>query len=452
MNKDLLDVGLAALSVFGPGAQRDRLLRMNFPHEDGPANSTMLVNAVKMHEELSRDFRIEAEVLADDAGIPLKSMMGRMVTITLVREDGSLRYMNGYVATFAFVRADGGFAYYRMVLEPWLAFARLRKDNVSFHHRSVVELTETTFAHYRQHDWTTRLSLDYRGKKLTCANQHNETDYNHLHRRWEDAGLYYWYEHRADGHTLILADDSMQARAIDAIRLDGTDGQIHFRGSAGSDEADGLREWQPVRNLGSGTTTLASFNYKSPRAVRVTGYSLNEQGDVAGHELYENAGAYGFADAQDGEAFAQRRMEERDRTTQSFEAGGNDRVAQPGRTFKLAGHFSAAARSPAHGEERKPGKGERDYLIVSVTHTATNNYPAGPHGKSEYSNTLTCIRRDIRWRPGRGHNSEPCANPGVQTAIVVGPPGEVVHTDELGRVKVQFHWDRLGQFDQGSSP
>jgi type VI secretion system secreted protein VgrG len=449
--KNFLGIGMQALSAFSTLSQHGRLMRMDFPHCDGPS-AAMLINKIRMREELSRDFRIEAEVLSDDAGIPLKSMMARMVTILLVREDGSIRHMNGYVSSFALVRTDGGFAYYKMVLAPWLAFARQRKDNVSFRHRSVLEMTEATFAHYRQHDWTTRMSLDYEDKKLTCANQHNETDYNHLHRRWEDAGLYYWYEHRAHGHTLTLADNSMQAESVDTSRLDGMAGQVHFRGNAGSDEADGIREWQAVRKLGAATTTLASFDYKNPHAVRVSGCSLNEQGDVAAHELYENAGAYGYANMQEGEKLAQRRMEARDCTTQYFEAAGNDRGAQPGRTFTLAGHFSAGVKPPARGEERKLDKGARDYLIVSVVHTASNNYPAGPQGKSEYANTLTCIRRDIRWRPGHLYNSEPCANPGVQTAIVVGPPGEDIYTDDLGRVKLQFHWDRLGQYDQASSP
>lgn len=452
MMSTLLEAGAAALSVFSARSQNTRLMRMIFPHDDGPSNAAMLVNTVRMREELSRDFRIEAEVLSDDAGIPLKSMMGRMVTILLVREDGSVRYMNGYVSTFAFVRSDGGFAYYTMILEPWLAFARLRKDNVSFHHRSVLELTEATFDHYRQHDWTTRLSLDYEDKKLTCANQHNETDYNHLHRRWEGAGLHYWYEHRKDGHALILSDNSMQAEPIDMTRADGVAGLMHFRGQAGSNEADGIQAWQAIRKVGAGSTTLASFDYKRPRAARVTGYSLNEQGNVPDYERYENTGAYGFADACAGEALAQRRMEEHNRSTQYFEAEGNDRTAQPGRTFRLAGHYSAMPKVPMPGEDWKPGKGSRDYLIVSVVHTASNNYPSGANGKSEYRNTFTCLRRDIRWHPGRGHNSEACKNPGVQTAIVVGPPGEDVHTDELGRVKLQFHWDRLGEFDQASSP
>ncbi len=40
---------------------------------------------------------------------------------------------------------------------------------------------------------------------------------------------------------------------------------------------------------------------------------------------------------------------------------------------------------------------------------------------------------------------------GVQSAIVVGPKGEDIYTDEFGRVRVQFHWDREGKFDENSS-
>jgi type VI secretion system secreted protein VgrG len=62
------------------------------------------------------------------------------------------------------------------------------------------------------------------------------------------------------------------------------------------------------------------------------------------------------------------------------------------------------------------------------------------------------VRKDIQWRPGRHYNSEPCTYPGIQTAIVVGPEGAEIHTDGYGRVKVQFHWDRQGKYDENSSP
>ncbi|MFC5552305.1 type VI secretion system Vgr family protein [Massilia aerilata] len=437
----------AALSAFSYGAQHNRLMRMDFPRGDGP-DRILLPNRLKAHEEVSRCYLYELEVLSDDARIPLKAIMAKMVTISVVREDGSLRYFNGYVTEFRFLRTDGGFAFYRMVLEPWLAFTKLRKDNVSFHGKSVIELTELTFAHYRQADWRTHIIDD--DPRLTCANQYGETDYNHLHRRWEALGLMYSYEHRADGHTLWLYDRSTLAQPIDPTRIDDS-GEIPFRDKAGSLEDDGIREWSPVRRLGSGRTTLASFDYKNPVVQRASAESLNNQGDVYPHEIYENTGSYGFRTHDEGEKLAQQRMGERDANTQTFEARGNARTAQPGRCFKLGGHFSAELRVPKRGEPAKPSIRNRDYLILSVDHEASNNYQAGPGAPSHYENTFRCVRRDIQWRPGRHYNSQPCSYPGIQTAIVVGPAGAEIHTDGYGRVKVQFHWNRLDNYDENSS-
>ncbi|MFS2215049.1 type VI secretion system Vgr family protein [Telluria sp. Tellsp104] len=438
----------AALSAFSFDAQHDRLMRLDFPQDDGP-EAILLPNRLSAHEEVSRCFRFEVELLSDDARVSLKAIMGRMVTISLAREDGSLRYFNGYVTEFRFLRADGGFAFYHMVLEPWLAFAKLRKDNVSFHGKSVIELTELTFARYRQADWNPVIVGQY--PRMTCANQYDETDYNHLHRRWEELGLHYWYEHRADGHTLWLSDRSTLAQPIDPTGIDDA-GEIPFRNKAGSLEDDGIREWSPVRRLGSGQTTLASFDYKNPVAQRSTAESLNNQGDVFPYEIYEDTGSYGFRTHDEGEQLAQQRMGERDANTQTFEARGNDRTAQPGRCFKLADHFSAELRVPKRGEPAQPSIRDRDYLILSVDHEASNNYQAGPGAPSNYENTFHCVRKDIQWRPGRHYNSQPCTYHGIQTAIVVGPAGAEIHSDGYGRVKVQFHWDRLGKYDENSSP
>ena len=438
----------AALSAFTLDAQHDRLMRLAFPRNDGP-EAILLPNRLRAHEEVSRCFRFEVELLSDDARIPLKAMMARMVTISVVREDGSLRYFNGYVTEFRFLRADGGFAFYQMVLEPWLAFAKLRKDNVSFHGKNVIELTELTFAHYREADWCSHIIDE--DPRMTCANQYDETDYNHLHRRWETLGLMYSYEHRADGHTLWLYDKSYLAQPIDPTGIDDS-GTIPFRDKPGSLEDDGIREWSPKRCIGSGQTTLVSFDFKNPVVQRSTAESLNNQGDVFPYEIYENTGSYGFRTHDDGEKLAYQRMGERDANTQTFDARSNDRTVQPGRFFKLGGHFSAELQSPARGEAPHPSIADRDYLILSIDHEASNNYQAGPGAPSNYENTFRCIRKDIQWLPGRNYNSHPCTYPGIQTAIVVGPTGSEIHTDGYGRIKVQFHWDRLGKYDENSSP
>jgi type VI secretion system secreted protein VgrG len=441
---------MAVLCALGEDYQDNRLLRIDFPREDGPKKAVLLVDSLKAREEISRGFRFDVELLSNDDRIPLKSMIGKMATISLVRDDGSLRYFNGYVTEFKLLRADGGLAWYAMALEPWLSFARLRKDNVSFQRQSVVEITETTFDHYRQRDWKPILFDDH--PRITCWNQHNETDYNHLHRRWEEVGLHYWYEHRFDGHTLLLGDNTTLAEPIDALRGADQPDAMHFRAESGSKEDDGIHQWSAMRQIGSGSMLLASFDYKRGRPLMAMGNSLNQQGDVASYELYENGGSYAYNNVDDGDKLAQRRMEERDTRSQYFEAQGNARVAQPGRRFRLDGHFSAVPKVAPRGEEARPSIAMRDYLILSVEHNASNNYQVGAHEPSRYANSFVCVRQSIRWRPGRHYHSEPCADPGVQTAIVTGPPGEEIYTDSLGRVKIQFHWDRLGKHNEHSSP
>jgi type VI secretion system secreted protein VgrG len=433
----------AALSAFSGNSQHKRLMRLDFPFDDGPP-AILLPNKLVAREEVSRGFRFIVEVLSDEARIPLKMLMGRMVVISLVREDGSLRYFNGHITEFRFLRTDGGFAFYQMVLEPWLAFARLRKDNVSFHGKSVREITEETLKHYRQADWH-MYPIDE--SKLTVANQHNETDYNHLHRRWEALGLHYWYEHEFGRHRLMISGNSFLSERIDEEAY-----VIPFHKKSGSLEDDGIHEWTAVRRLGSGQTTLATFDYKSPGAQRAKGISANRQGDIFPYEVYEDTGSYGFRIRDDGEQLATRRMEEADKDTQYFEAKGNERSVLPGRTFKLGGHFSAEPRSPEYDPEPRRSIDDRFYLILSVDHEVANNYQAGPGAPSHYENRLTCIRKDIRWRPGRNYNSEPGTYMGLHTAIVVGPAGADIHTDDYGRVKLQFHWDRLDKYDENSSP
>lgn len=450
MEDGRLAADLARLFAAGRRVQDSRLLRMEFPRDDGPPDTALLVNSLRAHEAMSRDFRFDAELLSDNLHVPLTAMMGRMVTISMVRDDGSLRHFNGYVGEFRLLRSDGGFAFYQMVLQPWLAFSRLRMDNVSFHERSVIEISETTFDHYVQRDWQNRLHEEQ--AILSCANQHNETDYNHLHRRWEDQGIHYWYEHRADGHTLCLGDNTWLTDSIDPSDSHASAAdEMVFRSGDGALEGDGIRDWQAVRKIASGSLTLASFNYKQPYASRASGHALHEQGDVFAHELYQDSG-YGYAGMDDGEALAQRRLEEQHCRAQYFDAAGNHRCAQAGRSFTLGGHFSGMQSVPARGVAARADIRSREYLILSVDHVASNNYQAGTGAKSHYENRFSCIRKSIRWYPGRQFNSTPCALPGVQTAIVTGPPGETIHADALGRVKVQFHWDRLGKFDAGSSP
>ena len=135
----------AALQALGASRQHNRLLRLQFPNQDGPA-ALMLANRLEARESLSRDFHFTVEVISNDPAISLKDVQGKLVTVELVREDRSRRFFNGYVFEFRRVRADGGQVYYDMVLLPWLAYLRLRRDNYLFHNKSVADQTDDIFA------------------------------------------------------------------------------------------------------------------------------------------------------------------------------------------------------------------------------------------------------------------------------------------------------------------
>src|SRR5690606_32317567 len=86
------------------------------------------------------------------------------------------------------------------------------------------------------------------------------------------------------------------------------------------------------------------------------------------------------------------------------------------------------------------------YKLISIEHHFGPSL-RGEHGA--YTNDFQCIPHSFEWRPAR-RRSRPRIY-GIQTATVVAPPGEEIHTDEHGRIKVQFHWDRRGKYDQNSS-
>ena len=191
-----------------------------------------------------------------------------------------------------------------------------------------------------------------------------------------------------------------------------------------------------------GSVALASFDFKSPHPAMTSLPTVNQQGDVPNIESYEYTGALGFKSGA-GRSLAQLRMEEAEAAGKQFDGSGNNRSVMPGRWFRLTGHFD--------GDAGAAGEQAREFLITEVTHSASNNYHVKATSESYYENRLSAIRKIIPFRAGRDHNSVETKIHGIQTATVVGPAGEEIHTDEYGRVRVQFHWDRVGANDEKSS-
>lgn len=415
--------------------QHHRILRLVFPNNDGPA-AILLVNALHAVEGLSRPFEYTLELLSDDARIELKALQGKMLCVELVRRDGTLRYFTGRVFRFRLKKVDGGFAWYEATLGPWFDVLGLRKDNYLFHGATLYDQTRAIFSDYGVlADWAWRMKSTS-GREhapMTDACQFDETDANYLARRWAAAGLFYWFEHTERGHTLVLGDDSTAAPPIDG----GPD--VPWQRHGGALEEDGIADWSPSRRLTQSSVAVTSYDFKNGRPAIASMPTLNRQGAVPAIESYEYTGAFGFRDIRDGDALARLRMEEIEARAKLFDGGGNNRQLMPGRWFRLTGHF-----------DEDGGSGATEFLVVDCRHEVTNNYQVAD-GEPRYENRISCLRRHIPWRPGRGYGCVETRIYGIQSATVVGPAGEEIHTDAFGRVRVQFHWDREGKNDERSS-
>ncbi|WP_409315340.1 type VI secretion system tip protein TssI/VgrG [Pseudomonas putida] len=407
--------------------QHRRLFK--FHHLADP-DQPLLLECFKGVEGLSQPFAYELLLICDGPHLPLKSMIGQQVSIEIELADAAPRFINGYLTRFASLGSDGALDRYSAILSPWLTMLRHRTDTRIFQNCTVAEVLADVFALYPRYvAYALRLSRMH--KRHTYITQYRESDLNFVQRLLDEAGLFYFFEHSAEAHTLIICDDST---LLDALP---EQAQIRFHSASVTETADSITQWCGHRQLQAGSMAAQTFDYRQPRnRLPVAMRSLNEQGAVQRFEVYD-PGQYTHSTYDEGEALLRRRIEALELRGKQFEGASNCRAMKPGYAFELLQHC-------AHDQGAVE---DRQFLLMSVESEGHNNYLTGQ--QASYFNTFSCVRKKIPFRPQLSTPKPNIAGP--QTAIIVGPPGEEIFTDELGRVKIQFHWDRNGNYDDHSS-
>jgi type VI secretion system secreted protein VgrG len=244
--------------------------------------------------------------------------------------------------------------------------------------------------------------------------------------------MFYYLGHTAEGHTMIICDDSSMLQPLPEQP------QIRFHTASVTETADSITQWSGNRQLQAGKMAVQTFDYRQPNNRLPVGMnSLNKQGDVETFEIYDFPGQYTHGTYDEGETLLRLRMEALEIRGKKLEGASNCREMKPGYTFELVQHYD-------HDQDSAD---DRQFLLMGVESEGHNNYLNGH--QASYYNTFSCVRKKIPFRPQLSTPRPTIAGP--QTAIIVGPPGEEIFTDELGRVKVQFHWDRNGKYNDHSS-
>lgn len=409
--------------------QNRRLFKIDIPSRQN--KNDLLLDKFTGLEAMSLPFSFGLQLLSDTADIKFKSMIGQTATLEIELADGGSRYINGRISGFARAGTDGSITHYSAVLGPWLDMLKKTFDSRIFQERTVEEVISEVFAGYGTlARYEFRLSRPLR--LHSYITQYRESDLNFVQRLLEGEGLFYYFEHSADEHVMVICDDSTRLGPLPEQP------DIRYHSAFVTETVDSITHWGAIRELQPGKISLRTFDYRQPgNFLPVTMHSVNDQGDVQRFEIYDVPGHYTHGTYEAGEALVRNRIEAMEAKSKIFKGASNCRAMRPGFTFELTQHFIHDAGS----------EDDRQFLLLDVQHMGNNNYLN--EEPADYSNRHTCIRRKIAYRPEPEARTPLISGP--QTAIVVGPAGEEIFTDELGRVKLQFHWDRQGKFDENSS-
>ncbi|WP_230427555.1 type VI secretion system Vgr family protein [Collimonas humicola] len=421
----------AMLARVGRFNQDRRLVRIKTPLDA----DLLLVHRLHGTEALSKPFDLTLELLSPYEQLELKQLVGQPLLLTMQTKSGE-RHFHGFVREFARTGSDGGMATYQAQLAPWFSFLDYASNCRVFQDLSVLDIAQEVFHKYGQlADYRFDL-IASRYPKLSYCVQYNESDFSFVSRLLEDAGIYYSFEHSESGHKLVLADDSTQSLPLQ------DDATVRFQPNQELQASDVLDDWRPRRRVGASVHSIKSFDFKQPRnPLAVEQKTDVPRGNLPQFERYAYDGSASYGNSAIGEQLSAVRAEEAGWQTKLFEGSGTYRELVVGRYFDLQGHF----------EHESDDATEHRFIALQIAHDARNNFASDFSTAQDciYRVEVTALRRKIPFRPLR--DTVRPRMPGPQTATVVGPKGEEIWHDKYGRVKLQFHWDRLGQFNDQSS-
>lgn len=413
--------------------QDTRLLRFYSPLAGA---KKLFPESIRGEAALSQTFAYHVRLIAQDAAIDLKDLIAKNVTVGVQLQQGSEYPVNGYVSQFAFSHSDGGLAYYDAEIVPWLWYLNFRINSRIFQDQSVLEVVEKLFTddYGGLAQFEVRTSGTYLPENFIV--QYDESDFNFVSRLLEQNGLFYYFEHGASEHRMIITDDSRNAGFCPP---QAAHAEIRFNAGQRIENEDCVTQLAARRSFQPSRVALNTFDFKAPTSpMYVELPTVAQQGSVPEVEVYHGNPAFAYKTASAGEADARLRMEAIECQGKVFAGQSECRGLTAGHSFRLVGHYWFDQNDSS----------DNDFLALSVEVEARNNL--GPQeGGDSYRNTFTCIRRKIPFRPQRVHQKPVMKGP--QTATVTGPKGEEIHTDNFGRIKVQFHWDREGRHDERSS-
>jgi type VI secretion system secreted protein VgrG len=417
----------------------------------------LLIVGFRGHEEISHLFDFHVDMIADlKKEVRFDKIIGLSVTVEVRLLDGSKRYFNGIVKRFGQGARDENFLHFRAQVVPklWLLTKKVRSR--IFQHLTVPDILKQVLTGF---DVNYDIAGTYYPRDY-CV-QYRESDFDFASRLMEEEGIYYFFKHFDGNHQMMVSDNVSKHPTVP-----GKSSAIYEELVSGDLRTDmRVTSWEKIQEVRSGECTLWDHCFEIPGPnhleakektivsvpVGKATHKLNLANDTL--EIYDFPGRYaqrfdgidpGGNDRpsdishiyEDRTRTIRLRMEQEEVLAIRIEGKSDCGQFTSGHKFTLERHFDA----------------DSGYLLTRIEHVARDEaYRSDEPDPAAfiYQNRFTCIPEALRYRPQRVTPVPVIA--GMQTATVVGPPGEEIWVDKYGRVKVQFHWDREGKMNADSS-
>jgi len=370
-------------------------------------------------EGLSQLFQYRIEALSAK-DVDYNAIIGRPCRVTIESYDNAKRSFHGILTEAQWVGVRQEHQVHRLLVRPWLWLLTKTSDCRFFLDKTAPDIIQEVFRDRGFNDY--RLDLSENHPKREYCVQYRETDFAFVSRLMEHEGIYHYFEHTDDKHTLVLVDSMSKHRPAPGLA------SVDFvpRGTPDKRRRQHIYDLVSERRFRSGKVELNDYYEITPNADLKADKNKPGQYEKSQMELYDYPGKY--KKKNEGEHYAKVVLEAEQALDERRHTAGEAVSLFPGCTTKLQGHNKK--------DENK------EYLVVHCSHAYTAQlYRSGTDPGQEYSGHYELLPKD-----GKVYRA-PIVTPkprihGIQTAKVVGEKGEEIDVDEYGRIKVEFFWDR----------
>ena len=420
-----LSDGLSSISSFlnkSPSGLQFTLQAGNLPP------NTFKVVSFEYREAYSTPFEINLLLSSPQSAVNFSDVLDNQATLSIWRNGELLRSVSGMVSSFE--QGDSGFrqTFYRMEINPELWRLGLRRNSRIFQNESPIDilqslLTENGVTQYR-------FDLRHEHPPREFCVQYRETDLAFLQRLSAEEGLTYYFEQDGGQTKLIFSDDAQTLNNGNAVSLPYN---LNKKAQLQETVVTAFNRSERVR---PSEVKLKDYTFKNPSWTaefdKVAGDANNQR---SGYEHYDYPGR--FKDESQGKAFTQYRLESL--RTDAHQGWGTSNSAQlsVGGLLQLTNHPNASLNTL--------------WQISRIVYRGSQPQALEQEGGDKATtleNEFEFIPRHQSWRPMQ--LTKPRVE-GPQIAIVVGPKDEEIYCDKFGRIKLQFLWDREGQYNDHSS-